>query len=132
MPRGSACRTGFVSSPTEGPADAHRRPLGRAMERSGETRAVRPPVGRCPSSHPRRCPLEVLAKFRETFVDPNNAGLFIDRDGPDGYNWTTIPRVETEDALAEIAPDAEVDQLERLAADLNGEFPAWARRSDLD
>lgn len=74
---------------------------------------------------------EVLMQFRETFVDPNNAGLFLDTEGPDGYNWTTIPRVETEDALAEIAPDAEPDQLERLAEHLNGEFPAWARRSDL-
>jgi hypothetical protein len=75
---------------------------------------------------------EVLAKFRATFVDPNNAHLFLDPEGPDGYNWTTISRIETEDALAEIASDAETEQLERLAVELNGEFPAWARRSDLD
>ena len=74
---------------------------------------------------------QILSLFHESFVDPNNAGLFLDREGPDGYNWTTVPRVETEDALAEIAPEADDGQLERVAAALNGEFAAWARRSDL-
>ncbi|NQX25688.1 hypothetical protein [Curtobacterium sp. VKM Ac-2852] len=74
---------------------------------------------------------KIKTEFRETFVDPNNAGLFLESTGLDGYNWGSYDRVETEDALSEIAPDAESDQLERLAVELNGEFPAWVRRTDL-
>lgn len=74
---------------------------------------------------------EIRARFNEIFINPDDAGMPIDReDGVDDYFWTA-PRVETEDALREIAPGADEEQLARMAIELNGSYPAWARRSDL-
>lgn len=74
---------------------------------------------------------EIRALFAETFINPDDAGMPIDREtGEDNYFWTAS-RVETEDALQEIAADADAEQLARIASDLNNAYPAWARRSDL-
>lgn len=74
---------------------------------------------------------EIRALFDETFINPDDAGMPLDREGgEDNYFWTA-PRVETEDALREVAAHADAEQLERIAADLNGSYPAWARRSEL-
>ncbi|MFD2340829.1 hypothetical protein FGG90_10070 [Clavibacter tessellarius] len=73
---------------------------------------------------------EIMELFLKTFASPDDAGLFLDFEGVDNYNWT-VPRVETEDALEEVSPDLEDSQRDRLVAELNDINPAWARKSDL-
>jgi hypothetical protein len=74
---------------------------------------------------------EIRELFNTAFVDPDNAGLPLDNEGSlDAYHWT-VPRIETEDALREVAPTADHEQLDRLAVELNSSFAAWARREDL-
>lgn len=74
---------------------------------------------------------QLKKRFHETFVNPDDAGMPLDAESDvDAYFWT-VPRLETEDALAEIMPEEDEEQLERVANELNGSYPAWARRSDL-
>jgi len=73
---------------------------------------------------------EIIELFHTIFLNPDDAGMPLDKEGDDPYFWTA-PRVETEDALQEVAPEASEEQLSRIAAVLNGEYPAWARKSDL-
>ncbi|PPF32469.1 hypothetical protein C5D04_10480 [Rathayibacter sp. AY1D2] len=75
---------------------------------------------------------QILALFNETYANPDDAGLFLDPEGgSDAYNWDSYTRLETEDAVQEIAPGASEDQLARLAAELNSSYSAWVRRSEL-
>lgn len=73
-----------------------------------------------------------IARFHEHFVDPDNAAFPLDKEEDTGYAWQTS-RYSTEDALLTLFEGELTEaQLADLAADLNGEYPYWAKRSDLD
>lgn len=73
-----------------------------------------------------------LERFHAAFVDPDNAAFFIDKEDDSNYAWP-VPRVSTEDAVFELFEDelGESEQQE-LADDLNGSYPYWARRDEVD
>lgn len=74
-----------------------------------------------------------LEKFHATFVDPDNAAFFLDREEESGYAWPAgIERISTEAAVSELFEDT-LTEAERdvLASDLNGSYSYWARRSEV-
>lgn len=71
-------------------------------------------------------------RFREEFVDPDNAAFPLDREDETGYAWQSS-RWSTEDALVDqFEHELSEDQIAELADELNGEYPYWAKRSDLE
>lgn len=76
-----------------------------------------------------------IAEFDEEFVDPNNAGFFLETDKRQGdtYVWPPgVDRVSTEDAVYELFETALNEaEMEELAIELNGRAPEWARRSQV-
>jgi len=72
-----------------------------------------------------------LERFHSEYASPDDAGMPLDDEGDDGYFWTA-PRHSTEDAVNELFEnELSESDLEELAAELNGEYPNWARRDEL-
>lgn len=76
----------------------------------------------------------ILDRFHSQFMTPDDAQLFQDpeSDEDDGYWWAgCATRYETEDALAELLPDAPWGVIDALANHLNPISIAWASREEV-
>lgn len=73
-----------------------------------------------------------LQRFHAEFVDPDNAAFFLDKESESGYVWP-VERISTEDGVFELFENELSDEeRDELASDLNGSYPYWARRTDVD
>ncbi|WP_345473778.1 hypothetical protein QMQ05_05855 [Glutamicibacter ectropisis] len=75
----------------------------------------------------------VLEKFHREYQTPDEARLSYstEPEAVDGYWWLgCATRYETEDALADLLPDAPTEVHNVLSAHLNGISPSWALRDE--
>lgn len=75
-------------------------------------------------------------RFKEVFVDPDNAGFFLNPDKSEPAIYILPPGVSfysTEEGVEELFDDELTEeQKEELADVLNGQYPDWAKKSELD